>query len=344
MKWYRKTAEQGDKLAIKALQQIQLRKGAEVMKWLFGLSLILGLQTCAWAASPVLIKYTDQTLIWVEDVTFVLDGGTVATPDSKQLGMARVYQRYGVGGLAETSGGLELLVPKGGLDRLDEKERTMLAIAAGRGHDVILQALLEAGANPNVRCNQQLTALHYAIQGREAFSAKTLLRYGADPSAKDEQGWMPLHHAAWDGVGSCVVDLVKAGADVNAYIPTGETALQIALQEANVKTASALVFMGANVKVKWAKSGATTLMLAMELRDATELVMMLLEGGVDVNAVPRNGLTAFYTAVMMDDVPLMELLLKHGAKINEPTSKWKTALEVARHYKSARALQWLEQH
>jgi ankyrin repeat protein len=174
------------------------------------------------------------------------------------------------------------------------------------------------------------------------FSTKTLLRNGADPSAKDEQGWMPLHHAAWDGAGGCVEHLVKAGADVNARVPTGESALQIALERANVNTATALVSMGADVKVKWTKSGATTLMLAMELKNSTELVKQLLIKGVDVNAAPKNGLTAFYTAVAMDDVALMELLVQYGAKINEPSSKWKTALEVARQYKASKAQRWLE--
>lgn len=311
-------------------------------RMMFTLIVGLGLGFAVQAAPSVSIKYTDKPFIWAGDVTFVLEDGTAVAPSSAQRGVARVYQRYGVAGLTETAQGVELLVPKGGLNRLDEMERTMLVIAASYGHDVILQALLEAGANPNVRCKQQLTALHYAIQGREVFSTKTLLRYGADPSAKDEQGWMPLHHAAWDGAGGCVEHLVKAGADVNARVPTGESALQIALQEANVNTARELVSMGADVKVKWAKSGATTLMLAMELNNATELITMLLEKGVDVNAVPKNGLTAFYTAVAMDDVALMELLLKHGAKINEPTSKWQTALEVARQYKASKAQRWLE--
>lgn len=313
-------------------------------RMMFTLIVGLGLGFAVQAAPSVSIKYTDKPLIWAGDVTFVLEDGTAVTFDAKQRGVARAYQRYGVGGLTETAQGVELLVPKGGLNRLDEMERTMLAIAASYGHDVILQALLEAGANPNVRCKQQLTALHYAIQGREVFSTKTLLRNGADPSAKDEQGWMPLHHAAWDGAGGCVEHLVKAGADVNARVPTGESALQIALERANVNTARALVSMGADVKVKWAKSGATTLMLAMELKNSTELVKQLLVKGVDVNAVPKNGLTAFYTAVAMDDVALMELLVQYGAKINEPSSKWKTALEVARQYKASKAQRWLEAH
>ena len=311
-------------------------------RMMFTLIVGLGLGFAVQAAPSVSIKYTDKPLIWAGDVTFVLEDGSVVTSDAKQRGVARAYQRYGVGGLTETEQGVELLVPKGGLNRLDEMERTMLAIAASYGHDVILQALLEAGANPNVRCKQQLTVLHYAIQGREVFSTKTLLRYGADPSAKDEQGWMPLHHAAWDGAGGCVEHLVKAGADVNARVPTGESALQIALERANVNTARVLVSMGADVKVKWAKSGATTLMLAMELKNSTELVKQLLVKGVDVNAVPKNGLTAFYTAVAMDDVALMELLVQYGAKINEPSSKWKTALEVARQYKASKAQRWLE--
>lgn len=104
------------------------------------------------AAVPVVIKYMDKLLIWAEDVTFVLEDGSVVTSDAKQRGLARAYQRYGVAGLTETAQGVELLVPKGGLNRLDEMGRTMLAIAANYGHDIILVALLEAGANPNVRC------------------------------------------------------------------------------------------------------------------------------------------------------------------------------------------------
>lgn len=311
-------------------------------RMIFTLIVGLGLGFAVQAAPSVSIKYTDKPFIWAGDVTFVLEDGTVTTSSSKEKSVARAYQRYGVAGLTETEQGVELLVPKGGLNRLDERGATMLSMAARFGHDIILVALLEAGANPNVRCKQQLTALHYAIQGREAFSTKTLLRYGADPSAKDEQGWMPLHHAAWDGAGGCVEHLVKAGADVNARVPTGESALQIALERANVNTATVLVSMGADVKVKWTMSGATTLMLAMELKNSTELVKQLLVKGVDVNAVPKNGLTAFYTAVAMDDVALMELLVQYGAKINEPSSKWKTALEVARQYKASKAQRWLE--
>lgn len=310
-------------------------------KTFFALIAGFGIASSLLAAPAVSVKFTDKTFIWVEDVAFVLEDGTMATSSSDR-GVARAYQRYGVGALGETAKGFELLVPKGDLNRLDTQGHTMLAMAARFGHDAILVALLEAGANPNVRCRQQLTALHYAIQGREAFSTKTLLRYGANPSAMDEQGWMPLHHAAWDGAGNCVAHLMKAGADVNARTREGYTALQIALQEGNANTARVLVEEGADVKVKWANSGATTLMLAMELKNSTELVTMLLEGGVDVNAVPKNGLTAFYTAVAMDDVPLMELFVKYGAKVNEPTSKWKTARAVAQQYKAQRALAWLD--
>ena len=83
------------------------------MKWLLCLLLALGVSLSAWATVPVSIKYTDKPLIWAEDVTFVLEDGSVVTSDAKQRGVARAYQRYGVAGLTETAQGVELLVPKG---------------------------------------------------------------------------------------------------------------------------------------------------------------------------------------------------------------------------------------
>ncbi|KAM7409934.1 hypothetical protein PAMA_001425 [Pampus argenteus] len=68
------------------------------------------------------------------------------------------------------------------------------------GNDAVVEALLEAGANPNVRdpvCS--LTVTHDAA--REGFerTVRVLVEHGADVNLVDEQGNLPLHLAAREG-------------------------------------------------------------------------------------------------------------------------------------------------
>jgi ankyrin repeat protein len=69
---------------------------------------------------------------------------------------------------------------------------------AGRNPDAV-EALLKAGAKPNVRQQGGFTPLHSAANNGDARSTRLLLDYGADSSLKSDDGKTPADLAAHRG-------------------------------------------------------------------------------------------------------------------------------------------------
>lgn len=60
-----------------------------------------------------------------------------------------------------------------------------VTVLAERGNDAVLDALLTAGANPNVADSNGFTPLHHAALGGRLPTVRLLLRHGADPKIRD---------------------------------------------------------------------------------------------------------------------------------------------------------------
>lgn len=75
----------------------------------------------------------------------------------------------------------------------DNKKRTALHFAASRGSDEIVHALLQYGADPNLRDFNGNTPLHLAACTHHIRVITLLLRFGADVKATDSFGKTPLH-------------------------------------------------------------------------------------------------------------------------------------------------------
>ena len=101
-----------------------------------------------------------------------------------------------------------------GLDLADEGVGGMaLHVAAGMGHDSIVQALLAAGVSPTA-VEKGVTALHTASFKNRAAVVDTLLEAGADPNAAQmSDGSTALLEAAVAGHAPIVERLLAAGAD-----------------------------------------------------------------------------------------------------------------------------------
>ncbi|KAI5095099.1 cyclin-dependent kinase 4 inhibitor C [Silurus meridionalis] len=78
-------------------------------------------------------------------------------------------------------------------------DRTPLQVGK-LGNPEITEALLRAGADPNVRDRcKQLTLMHDAARDGHADTVHVLLQYGADANLRDTDGNLPLHLAAREG-------------------------------------------------------------------------------------------------------------------------------------------------
>ena len=90
---------------------------------------------------------------------------------------------------------VRLLIKHGAVvDWQDEKNRTALHIAAGDSVLPAVEALLEAGADPNLRGADGAAALHRAAASSHAFGVavvEALLSAGADPTQVDDYGRTP---------------------------------------------------------------------------------------------------------------------------------------------------------
>ena len=188
---------------------------------------------------------------------------------------------------------------------------TPLMAASRHGNLLAMEALLEAGADPNRPVDKTgLVAMHFAATGK---AVSLLFDYGASVSIRSRKGNTPLHIVARDGTPEAVQALIRRGADVNAATsPIGNTPLHSA-----------------------AKFGTPS------------VAQILINAGADVNARNRSDVTPLYTAAKFNSAKMVEMLLDSGA---DPTIRTKnrrfTAAEVAvadnRKLRGSRALARLE--
>jgi len=100
-------------------------------------------------------------------------------------------------------------------DAINDQGTSSLHVAAERGHARVVDVLLDAGLDPNLRDRQGRTPLHRADSSAAACPAtERLLARGAEVNARDDRGWTPLH-AAWNAPAK-VQALLRAGADRDA--------------------------------------------------------------------------------------------------------------------------------
>lgn len=110
-----------------------------------------------------------------------------------------------------------------------DRHDTPLLVAAQRGRDMMVQALLAMGANVNARNHNGLTALMAAVDGQRLDVVETLLEEEElDKAAVDNRGQSALHHAASRASGEIVELLVRAGFDDQVKDTRGRTPWDLA--------------------------------------------------------------------------------------------------------------------
>ncbi len=112
--------------------------------------------------------------------------------------------------------GINMLTKSHGINCYDAYKRTFLILASSKGNEVILNHLIEKGADIDFQDKNGFSALHFASQNNEIGIVEILLNKGANPNVRDFHGnppiWTAIMNAREDF--SIVKKLLEKYADI----------------------------------------------------------------------------------------------------------------------------------
>lgn len=217
---------------------------------------------------------------------------------------------------------------------------TPLVLAATAGNAGVVQALLDAGADPRTAKATGTTPLMLAAAGGSAGAVRALLAAGADVNAREGQnGQTAAMFAAAENRAEVITVLAAAGADLNVRSrvvslagkarydddgnlikpPTPEqisrtgrgplssmgglTAIHYAARQGHMAAVMALVEAGAGVNLVSGSDGTSPMLIATA-NGHFDVARYLLDHGADPDLADESGLAPLYAAVDAEWAPL----------------------------------------
>lgn len=208
-----------------------------------------------------------------------------------------------------------------------------------------VEALLSAGADPNMVSSMGFTPLTYAAMEGYVEVASTLIEYGADANEVGLSGSDSFLYVFAKTFGMPTHDALEVGGFFGKSAVTyaaryGHEDVVKLLASHKADLDNALIFLAA-----WGHEEGTKLLLDHEAnpnavgregitpliasgtRGYLGVVGVLLDRGADINAVDDNDQSAFVHAGKKGQRDVMELLLSRGAKVNK--EDWVAVLNAA---------------
>ncbi|XP_070561444.1 ankyrin-3-like [Ptychodera flava] len=174
---------------------------------------------------------------------------------------------------------------------------TALHLAAGHGHQNVINFLIECGADVNARDTQRCTPLHYASQFGHQHAVQQLLHDRADTNAPDHHLLTPLHKAALNG---------------------------------HAEVSEILIHKGARLDIRASSKHSECIPLHMAAAGGHyDTALLLLKRGTPVNAIDSNKQTALHFAAKNGHLDIVRLLFSSGASLNCKDQKGDTPLTLA---------------
>lgn len=217
---------------------------------------------------------------------------------------------------------------RGWLDLRDAWGRSALAAAVALRRADLVDALLDAGAGPNVPMTNGWPALRTAAFDGEAAIVSALLAAGADPSCA------ALHSAIYtssyrDGVRAVIDALLAAGAPLEQRDGTlHETPLVLALRHNRLDLAE--VFLSHGARLDWRGISGQGALIAVMTQP--EPLSWLLAHGLPVDDTDDAGRTALWHAARANAFDAVKILLVAGADPDRADNDGKTPRDVAANY------------
>ena len=214
----------------------------------------------------------------------------------------------------------------GDINATDAHGLTALAVAARAGHAPLVEALLAAGAKPELRSDEGDTALGGAVRRKQVDAVRALIRHGANANATQARGSIPLLLAAEIGAADVVGALVAAGANANGLNSDAETALMVAAQHDEAIVVATLLSVGADARLR-DRAGRTALLNAVAAGADRAAIALMAAGAIDV--ADNSGTTPLGLAAQRGDLVLVTRLLKASAAKEVKTKTGNTPLLLA---------------
>uniref|UniRef100_A0A1I8IF24 ANK_REP_REGION domain-containing protein n=1 Tax=Macrostomum lignano TaxID=282301 RepID=A0A1I8IF24_9PLAT len=204
---------------------------------------------------------------------------------------------------------------------------SLLYLAASVGQEAIVQRLLQAQADVNLKAADGDSSLHVAARNGHYHVVKILIEAQADLDIQTKRGATPLYIAAMRGHHEVARLLTSAQADLNVQQVHGATALYIAVQEGHRKVIESLINAGADVNIK-IKSGEGPLHYASQ-SNLHSLVDILLRAYADPNILQDEGASPLIVACQLGHLGMVERLLSAMADPSVESTAGFTALHLA---------------
>jgi len=192
------------------------------------------------------------------------------------------------------------------------KNKRSLFEAVNKGDIEQLKLLISTDTDVNIKDQRDMTLLHLAASDGHTDIAALLINKGANVDARiDEYDMTPLHVAAVSGQAAVVELLLAEDADVNAHARRGKTSLEYAIRHGHLDVFELLISNGANIEArnKW---GQTPLYKAV-MYNQPEMVKLLLKSGAYIDARDYLDYTPLHRAITEPHQDMVELLLDNGA-------------------------------
>lgn len=210
--------------------------------------------------------------------------------------------------------------------------RSTLHLASADGNVPLVKAILDAGADIDIREHGGMTALHVAALHGRLEVAQMLIQRGANLGAASTSTAMPIHLAAMSGHLSLVQAFLDHGFDVSSietepYADLGWTLAHLAADDSSVELLRLAIKYGANISSR--STGGPAPIHVATCRGHFETVLMLLEKGVDVNIPTRAGWTPLHMAAKRGHISITRMLIEKGANVNGVAFSGETPLGMA---------------